>query len=148
MFMYCSRHRSVLRNAMSADMQEPNSAFLSEEQTFQIRGAVFEVNRTMGRGFMEAVYQECLGLEFRRRSIPFRAMPRLKLTYKGVPLRQTYQPDFICFEAVIIELKVARELAPEHRAQLCNYLKATGLRIGLLVNFGGSGPAMIERMVI
>lgn len=63
-------------------------------------------------------------------------------------LRQTYQPDFICFDAVIVELKVVRELAAEHRAQLANYLKATGLRVGLLVNFGGSGPAAIERMVI
>lgn len=133
---------------MSDTPRDQDASLLGEQQTFQIRGAVFDVNRTMGRGFLEAVYQECLGLEFQRRSIPFRALPGLKLTYKGVPLRQTYQPDFICFETVIVELKVARELAPEHRAQLCNYLKATGLHVGLLVNFGGSGPATIERMVI
>jgi len=133
---------------MSDEIRDRDPVLLCEEQTFQIRGAVFEVNRAMGRGFLEAVYQECLGLEFERRSIPFRAMPGLKLAYKGVPLRQTYQPDFICFETVIVELKVVRELAPEHRAQLYNYLKATGLRIGLLVNFGASGPATVERMVI
>ena len=123
------------------------SVLLCEQQTFQIRGSVFEVNRIMGRGFLEAVYQECLGMEFEKRSIPFRAMPPLRLSYKGVQLRQTYQPDFICFDAVIIELKVAREIVPEHRAQLHNYLKATGLRTGLLVNFGGSGAAAIERIV-
>ena len=127
---------------------DAGGSLLSEELTFKIRGAVFDVNRTMGRGFLEAVYQECLALEFEKRAIPFQATPNLRLTYKGILLRQTYQPDFICFDAVIVELKVVRELAPEHRAQLVNYLKATGLRTGLLVNFGGSGPAEIEHMVM
>lgn len=131
---------------MSSDPADPKSTLLCEQQTFQIRGAIFKVNRVMGRGFLEAVYQECLGLEFEKRDIPFRAMPRLRLDYKGTQLQQTYQPDFICFELVVVELKVAREIAPEHRAQLHNYLKATGLRAGLLVNFGGSGPAAIERI--
>src|SRR5687768_416991 len=126
---------------MSDDLDGRERTLLCERQTFQIRGAVFEVNRIMGRGFLEAVYQECFGLEFGKRSIPFQAMPRLRLTYKGVQLQQTYQPDFICVGAVVVELKVAREIAPEHRAQLHNYLKATGFSTGLLVNFGGSGPA-------
>jgi GxxExxY protein len=132
---------------MSDDVDGREGTLLCERQTFQIRGAVFEVNRIMGRGFLEAVYQECLGLEFEKRSIPFQAMPRLRLAYKGMQLQQTYQPDFICFDTVVVELKVAREIAPEHRAQLHNYLKATGLRTGLLVNFGGSGAAAIERLV-
>lgn len=118
------------------------------QATFQIRGAVIEVSNTLGHGFLEAVYQECLGLEFAARGIPFRATPSLKLQYKGVDLRQTYAPDFVCFESVIVELKAVRELAPEHRAQLCNYLRATGLRVGLLVNFGPSGRAGIERIVM
>lgn len=147
LFLYCSHRSGVLNAGMSDEIRDRDASLLCEQQTFQIRGAVFEVSRTIGRGFLEAVYQERLGLEFQMRSIPFRALPGLKLAYKGAPLRQTYQPDFICFENVIVELKVARELAPEHRAQLCNYLKATGLHVGLLVNFGGSGPATIERMV-
>ena len=94
------------------------------------------------------MYQECLALEFRARGIPFRAKPSLKLSYKGVILEQTYAPDFICFDSVIIELKAVRELAPEHRAQLCNYLKATGTKVGLLVNFGARGRAVVERIVL
>lgn len=125
----------------------PTKLLLSAE-TFRIRGAVFEVSKAMGTGFLEAVYQECLAAEFLARGIPFRATPSLKLEYKGAPLRQTYSPDFICFDAVIVELKAARELAAEHRAQLCNYLRATGLRVGLLVNFGRIGGAAVERTVL
>jgi len=121
---------------------------LEAQATFRIRGAIIEVSNTLGHGFLEAVYQECLGLEFAAREIPFRATPGLKLQYKGVSLRQTYAPDFICFESIIVELKAARELAPEHRAQLCNYLRTTGLRVGLLVNFGAAGRAAIERIVM
>lgn len=113
-----------------------------------MQGAVFEVSREMGAGFLEAVYQECLALEFARRDIPFVATPQLSLSYKGAALRQTYVPDFICFGAVLVELKAVRELAPEHRAQVMNYLRATDLRLGLLVNFGGGGKARVERIVL
>jgi GxxExxY protein len=115
---------------------------------FQIQGAIFEVNRRMGAGFLEAVYQECLALEFARRGIPFVAQPRLELTYDDVKLRQTYSPDFICFGSIIVELKALAALATEHRAQVLNYLKASGLRLGLLVNFGCAPKARIERMVL
>jgi GxxExxY protein len=101
----------------------------------------------MGSGFLEAVYQECLALEFAARAIPFSATPILSLNYKGAPLRQTYVPDFVCFDAIIVELKAVREIAPEHRAQVLNYLKATNLKLGLLVNFGGASKARIERLV-
>jgi len=100
----------------------------------------------MGAGFLEAVYQECLGLEFAARQIPFVASRPLKLSYKGHELRQTYVPDFICFDRIIVELKALREVAAEHRAQVLNYLKASGLKVGLLVNFGAA-PARIERLV-
>ncbi|MEW5685440.1 MAG: GxxExxY protein [Pseudomonadota bacterium] len=121
---------------------------LHEEETFRIRGALIEVSNAMGHGFLEAVYQECVGLEFSLRGISFDAMPRLRLQYKGAMLTQTYAPDFVCFSKVIVELKVVREFAPEHRAQLCNYLKATGLRVGLLANFGSAGRVVIERIVM
>src|SRR5271165_3969144 len=106
------------------------------EETFAIRGAVFEVYRIMGCGFLEPVYQECLEKEFRHRGIPFLAQEELKLTYKEEPLEQIYKPDFICFGKIIVELKAAKEIAPEHKAQLINYLKATQMKLGLLVNFG------------
>lgn len=120
---------------------------LHASEVFSIQGAIFEVNRAMGPGFLEAVYQECLALEFAARAIPFRAKPPLALAYKGTPLRQTYEPDFVCFESVIVELKAGRDLAPEHRAQVLNYLRATGLRVGLLVHFGPALKARVERLV-
>ena len=87
-------------------------------------------------------------MEFTARGIPFVASPVLELRYKNAILRQSYVPDFVCFDRIIIELKAARDLAPEHRAQVINYLKATGLRLGLLVNFGCTPKARIERLVL
>ena len=116
-------------------------------EVFRIRGAIFEVNRHMGSGFLESVYQECLAMEFTARQIHFVAQPSLALAYKGQALKQTYQADCICFERIIIELKAVRELAPEHRAQVINYLNATGFKLGLLVNFGSAPKARIERLV-
>ena len=118
-----------------------------EEESYRIRGAVFEVYREMGCGFLEAVYQECLDKEFTRQEIPFVAQRDLILHYKGDRLVQTYQPDFICFEQIIVELKAAKELGNEHRAQVHNYLKATGFELGLLVNFGHYPKVEIERIV-
>jgi GxxExxY protein len=99
---------------------------LFAEEAFAIQGAVYEVNRQMGSGFLEAVYQECLALEFTARGVPFVAGRNLPITYKGRRLRQFYQADFVCYDKIIVELKAVRELAPEHRGQLLNYLSATG----------------------
>ena len=123
-------------------------ALLFAEEVFLIQGAVFEVYRAMGAGFLEAVYQECLAIEFQRRGIPFAAKPTLAITYKGQPLKQGYAPDFISFGEIIIELKSARQLAPEHRAQTLNYLRATGKKLGLLVNFGTTPRVQIERFAL
>jgi len=120
---------------------------LHAEETFRIRGAVFEVHSTLGSGFLEAVYQECLALEFKARGISFQAQKPLTLDYKGQRLRQTYVPDFVCFDRIIVELKVVREIAPEHRAQMINYLRATGAKLGLVANFG-SAEAKIERFAL
>ncbi len=130
------------------DEQAPPSALLLANEVFRIQGAAFEVGRNMGRGFLEAVYQECLALEFASRGIAFRGTPSLQLTYKGARLKQTYSPDFVCFDAIIVELKATRELAPEHRAQVLNYLRATGLEVGLLVNFGSFPRVTVERLVL
>lgn len=124
------------------------STLIHREEVFRIQGAIFEVGRSMGRGFLEAVYQECLALEFTSRGIPFRAQPTLRLAYKGVALKQTYAADFLCFDKIIVELKAVRAVAPEHRAQLLNYLRATGLELGLLVNFSAVPRATVERLVL
>ena len=118
-----------------------------KEESYLIRGAIFEVYREMGCGFLEAVYHECLGKEFNTVSIPFVTQQDLILHYKGEQLIQTYRPDFICFERIIVELKAVKELVNEHRSQVHNYLKATRLTMGLLVNFGHSPKVEIERIV-
>ena len=121
---------------------------LFKDESYAIQGAIFEVYREMGCGFLEPVYQECLEKELRLRNIPFASQAELKLTYKGEPLVQTYKPDFICFNQIIVELKAVKEIAPEHKAQVINYLKATGMKLGLLVNFGAYPKATIIRLAL
>lgn len=119
-----------------------------EQETYTIRGAVFEVYRQMGCGFLEAVYQECLENEFSRRKVPYLAQEELRLNYKGDPLRQIYKADFVCFGKIVVELKAVKQIAPEHEAQILNYLKATGMKLGLLVNFGSYPDAEVERRIL
>lgn len=113
-----------------------------------IRGAVFEVYKEMGCGFLEAVYQECLEKELSKRGIPFVAQQEIQLMYKGEALRQTYKPDLICYNKIILELKAVKDIAPEYKAQVINYLKATNLKLGLLINFGSHPKVQIERLVL
>ncbi len=121
---------------------------LYEKETFAIRGAVFEVYREMGCGFLEAVYQECLEKELKAQGVPFVSQPELKLSYKGECLLQIYKPDLICYGQIILELKSVKEVAPEHKAQVINYLKATKFKLGLLINFGSHSQTQIERFVL
>jgi GxxExxY protein len=86
-------------------------------------------------------------LELRFKGIPFLAQKPLALDYKGSLLRATYQPDFICYDKIVVELKAVTELVAEHRAQVLNYLKATGLSLGLLLNFGHYPKAQVERII-
>ncbi|MDX2040148.1 MAG: GxxExxY protein [Acidobacteriota bacterium] len=107
-----------------------------EEESYAIKGACMEVYKTMGNGFLELVYQECLEIEFRKRGIPFIPQKPLKLTYQGQVLKQKYQPDFVCYDKIIVEIKAISRLSPENFAQVTNYLKATEYQLGLLFNFG------------
>jgi len=119
-----------------------------KEESYRIMGACFEVYKEMGCGFVEPVYQECLGIELALRDLPFNAQPKLALTYKGQPLVDgKYIPDFILFDKIILEIKAVTEFADEHRSQVHNYLKATGFRLGLLVNFGHYPAVKYERIV-
>jgi GxxExxY protein len=121
---------------------------LYKEECYAIQGAVFDVYWEMGNGFLEAVYQECMERELRNRGIPFVARQELQLTYKGMPLVQTYIPDLICYNSIIVELKAIKELAPQHDAQAMNYLKATGMKLALLVNFGSYPKVSIKRLAV
>ncbi|MBI5758373.1 MAG: GxxExxY protein [Planctomycetales bacterium] len=118
-----------------------------EEESYKILGACFEVYKDKGCGFLEAVYQECLEIELELQGILFIPQRELSLTYKGRALKQKYQPDFIVFDKTIVELKAVSALTDEHRAQLHNYLKATGYKLGLLANFGHFPKLEYERIV-
>jgi len=120
---------------------------LFKDETYRIRGACYEVYKEKGCGFVEPVYQECMELELSLQGIKYVAQPRLQLEYKGQPLKSEYIPDLICFEKIIVELKAVTELTDEHRAQVHNYLKATGHRLGLLVNFGHYPQIEVERII-
>ena len=120
---------------------------LYKEDSYKIVGACFEVYREKGCGFLEPVYQERMEIELRLQGIPFVSQKPLALEYKGCPLRSKYEPDFICYDKIVLELKAVTELTDEHRAQVQNYLKATGLKLGLLVNFGHYPKAQVERIV-
>lgn len=110
--------------------------FLFKEETYAIIGAMMEVHKILGHGFLEAVYQEALSIEFDKRNIPYEQEEKVDITYKGIHLDKFYIADFICFREIVVEIKALSSISSDHEAQLINYLKATGLRVGILANFG------------
>ena len=129
-------------------MNSAMTGLLYEQETYQIRKAAFEVYKEMNNGYLESVYQECMEKELASCSIPFESQKRLSVYYKGNSLEQKYIPDLICFGKIIVELKATKEVSDEHKAQLLNYLKATGFNAGLLINFGHYPGVEIVRMVL
>ena len=105
------------------------------------------VYNTLGPGFLEAVYQEALELELAKRNIPYEREKELSICYNGVVLKQTYRADFVCYGNIIVELKAVAHLDDTHRSQVFNYLKATGYKLGLLLNFGNEDGLEFERKV-
>ena len=110
--------------------------YFLEDETYKIRGCLLNIYKELGCGFLEKVYQEALEMEFNIAKIPYNREKLLPIYYKGVQLKQTYVADFVCYDNIIVELKAVSELTDQHRAQVFNYLKATNLDLGLLVNFG------------
>lgn len=121
---------------------------IARQEVYDIVGAAMEVYNNLGPGFLEAVYQEALGIEFTARGIPFQAQREIFISYKGKCLNKTYVADFVAFDRVIVEIKGIDRLSAFDEAQLLNYLKATGLSIGLLINFGAKGNLEWKRMVL
>ena len=107
-----------------------------KDESYAIIGAAQRVHSVMGRGFLEEVYQEALEIEFQRRGIPYEREKRLTIDYDGVRLQKFYVADFVCYDKIILELKALPQLTGDHEAQTLNYLKATGVELGILMNFG------------
>jgi GxxExxY protein len=124
-----------------------NQKMLYSEECYAIRGAIYEVYRELGNGFKEEVYQQCLEYELASRGIPFNAKKELHIYYKGAPINKTYIPDLHCYDKIIVEIKAVENVTKEHRAQLLNYLRLTGSKLGLLVNFGAFPKATVEQWV-
>ncbi|MBU1044441.1 MAG: GxxExxY protein [Candidatus Omnitrophica bacterium] len=122
--------------------------FIFKDESYKILGACFEVYNEIGSGFLEAVYQECLAIEFKKQGIPFTSKPVLDITYKNFKLEQIYQPDFICYKEIILELKAVSKFREEHKAQIFNYLKASGKRLGFLINFGNHPKIEYQRVIV
>ena len=120
---------------------------LLKEEVYSLIGAAIEVHRELGHGFLEAVYQEALEIEMEERNVPNVAQPELLLRYKRRTLKR-YVPDFVCFDEVVVEIKATKALTEVEEAQLLNYLRATGKRVGVLINFGSRGRLEWKRMVL
>ena len=119
-----------------------------KEESYKVIGAAFKVYNTLGPGFLEAVYQEALEIEFLRQDLPYEREKELKIRYDGIELKQSYKADFVCFGKIIIELKAVSEINDAHRSQVYNYLHASGYKLGLLLNFGCSDELEHERIVL
>lgn len=121
---------------------------LYKDEVYAIVGAAMEVYNQLGPGFSEAIYQEALEIETNLRKISSIPQQDVFITYKGTKLSHFFKPDFICYEKIIVEIKALDRLSSREEAQLLNYLKATGLPLGLLINFGAERDLEWKRMVL
>ena len=127
--------------------KEESRELICKAESYAIIGACFAVYKDKGCGFLEPVYHECLEIELESQGIPFLSKPLQTLQYRGRTLVQTFSPDFICYEKIIVEIKAVSALVDDHRAQVLNYLSATGCDLALLVNFGHYPRLEYERLL-
>ena len=117
---------------------DSDSKIVYKDESFKIIGACMKVHRTLGAGFLEAVYEEALEKEFILQNIPFKRQLKLELYYENEKLKKQYRADFVCYDAIILELKAVSHIPDVFYAQLKNYLKCTKMELGILINFGMS----------
>ena len=128
-------------------LEDPTKVYLHDE-TYEVVGAAMEVYYKLGPGFLESVYQQAFAIELELRGIPFRREERFTISYKGRLLDKEYVADFFCYEQIIVELKAVGQLSPIDWAQVINYLKVTGCRVGLIFNYGSHGRLEWKKLVI
>ena len=121
---------------------------LLKDEVYASIGAAIEVHKVLGPGFLEAVYHEAVEIESSLRGLPFESSKKLKIQYKDREFAKTYEADMVFYGQIIVELKALDRLTSHEEAQILNYLKATGLRVGLLINFGGHGRLEWKRLVL
>lgn len=137
----------MARRTKKSQKEKAMTELLLKDEVFAIYGAAIEVHRELGPGFLEAVYQEALEIELQSRGIPFEAQKPLTIYYKGRKLKREYIADLVCYGQIVVELKALDQLSKREEAQVLNYLKTTGLRVGLLLNFGSEGKLERKRLV-
>ncbi len=119
-----------------------------KDEVYAVVGAAMEVHRVLGPGFLENVYHEAMQIELLAREIPFEAEFPIRVEYKGQGLKQRYYADLVCHEQIVVELKALKQLSGKEKSQILNYLRATGSRVGLLINFGSHGKLEYRRFVV
>lgn len=119
-----------------------------QEEGYRFMGAAFEVYNDRGYGMSEEIYQESLEIELELRGIPFQPKPELRCSYKGRELKRRYVPDLLVLHCLLVELKAVTQLAPEHEAQLLNYVRITRQPVGYLVNFGHKDTLEWKRLIL
>jgi len=121
---------------MDTNKREYNDNLIFKEEAYSIVGAAMNVSNILGCGFLEAVYQEALEIELTENNIPFEAQKEIRISYKNKILHKQYIVDFLCYKNIIVEIKAIKKIAEIEEAQLINYLKASKLPLGLIINFG------------
>jgi GxxExxY protein len=119
-----------------------------KDEVYSIMGAAMDVHRELGSGFLESVYQEALEMELTRRQVPFESQKNIRITYKGETLKKEFIADLICFGKILVELKAQDSLSGREEAQVLNYLKATSIKLGLVINFGSHPKLEWKRLVL
>jgi len=137
-----------MHNTMNKNLMKKSVEIYMKEEVYQIIGAAIEVHKVLGSGFLEPVYQEAFEFELVSARVPTKAQVPLRIVYKDKPLRKEYVADLVCFDRIIVEIKALDKLSGVERSQIINYLKATGGKVGLLINFGSSGKLEWEKLVL